>query len=189
MSSRDQVALLADVSVAPTLRDWLVEAGYDVTQLAGSADQRLSQGGSSPPTSRARRMSGLVGRRQAPIAERTLITYYGTAEETEAAVTTALLGRLPRHALWLQLGPMVLYRAWACAARAASVDVRLLHAPYLQRPSRRGKPGCVVYGPSRVTSRGGADALVRALSSYATWVGPLDHASSHRDLARGDDGR
>lgn len=195
------VTVLATPLVLPRLTTWLGRAGYRVrdgqTLVASSAQPNPPVGETVDDTCGGHllaetRACGGVARRGHLLSETrpsalwdgsggTLVTYL--PETTRAVVTTDLLTRLPAPVLWLQLAPMPLEDAHFLARRARAAGATMFHAPYLQDPagwalpadpSVQDRPACLVYGPVAVTSRGRADALVRAVSWYARWTGPLE---------------
>ncbi|OEV09296.1 hypothetical protein [Streptomyces nanshensis] len=155
------VALLADRDVAPRLTHWLRQrsataAGYEVVDV-----------------------SEMAGRGLLPRPARTLISYFPDPDQTREVISPLLEARvLPAGAVWLQLGPMELPRAYGFAMQARAAELQLWHAPYLQTPDPLADepPMAVVWGPISVTSRGRVDGLVRALTSQAAWCGPLENA-------------
>lgn len=170
-----QVVVLAAPAVESRLCRWLCAAGHNA---AGWADSPLAEvgpdvvGASGPPRLRAVR------------DQASLVTFFSTPEETERHVTTDVLARLPVASLWVQLGPASLTWGREAEARAQSIQVRYLHAPYLHDPAHADRPHTAVYGPRQaVTGQDKAGTLLRAVSQRPEWKGPLGTAAPPGDSA------
>lgn len=173
------VAVMAAPPVRDRLLGWLRQArfhAYDALTEPPPADTPDAPDDASPSPAggdghRGRHTSALW----APTGGGALVTYLPDPGATAQAVTTEHLSRHPQPLLWLQLAPMTLEDAHFLARRARAASTTLYHAPYLHDPADHDRPSCLVYGPVAVTGRGRADALVRAVSHYARWTGPVEN--------------
>ena len=194
------VTVLATPLVLTRLTTWLRAAGYQVRTGQAAPAETPAEPASEGAPHRGSHLLGearvsksaprhghlLTDTRSSALWEGTggaLVTYLPGLQATQAAVTDDLLAQLPAPALWLQVAPMPLEDAHFLARRSRAAGVTYLHAPYLQDPAgyalpadptAQDRPTCLVYGPVAVTSRGRADALVRAVSWHAEWTGPLE---------------